>query len=133
MKLQPQQVLEYASPKAPKPLRIWLAVMCLLAAFVGWNWPRLTPTCFPNPFDLTMLILLAPAAFVIAKTSSLPRWSFAVFGGLGVLMFLLANFHDNNFRRSTAWNDVLIPWCAMVAGGALVTTLMAALGRAAAR
>jgi hypothetical protein len=129
MNTEGQRTLDYATPTAPKPRRIWLPILCLLVAFNVWNWPRLTPTFFPNMFDVIALILLAPAAFVVARISSLPGWVFTLFGGLSVLLFLMANFNDNNFRRNTTLNDVLLPWCVMVVGGAVAARFIASAGR----
>src|SRR4051794_30758693 len=101
MKTDDRAILEYAAPAARMPRRAWLPVVCLLVALATWNWPRLTPTFFPNALDVAALILLAPAAFLIARKSSLPGWAFTLFGGLAVLLFLMANFNDNNFRSNT--------------------------------
>jgi hypothetical protein len=130
---EPQTILDYAAPAALKPRRIWLPIVCLLVAFEVWNWPRLTPTFFPNALDVTALILLAPAAYLMARSSSVPGWSFTLFGGVGVLLFLMANFNDNNFRRTTTLSDIRLPWCAMVVAGAVVARLIAGAGRGAAR
>ena len=124
-----QTILEYASPATAKPRRIWLPIVCLSSALVVWYWPRLTPTFFPNTLDVAVLILLAPAAFAIARSSSLPGWAFTLYGALSVTLFLLANFNDNNFRANTAANDIVLPWCGMVVAGALVARLIAAVGR----
>src|SRR4051812_36707624 len=112
MKPPASQILNYAPSSAPKPRPRRLLLLCLLVAFVVWNWPRLTPTFFPNRVDLTTLILLAPATFLIASTNSLPPWNFTAFGGFGVSLFLMANFNDNNFRRTAVLPDLLVPWAA---------------------
>jgi hypothetical protein len=124
-----QKILDYAAPVTPKPRRYWMPVVCLGIAFGVWNWPRLTPTGFPNRADLGTLVLLVPAAVVMARFSSLPRSAFALFGAAGVAFFLLANLNDNNFRANTVVSDVMLAWCATVAAGALVGVAVAMLSR----
>jgi hypothetical protein len=124
-------ILEYASAAPAKPRRIWLPIVCLSVSSAVWYWPRLTPTGFPNANDLTVLGLLAPACFAIARFTSLPSWVLTLFGGLGVGLFLFANFNDNNFRRNAVVRDMLLPWSAMVLGGALGARLIAGASRTA--
>lgn len=78
---------------------------------------------------MTVLMLLAPGAFVMARHSSMPYWGFAAYGAMGVLLFLLANFNDNNFRRNTDVYMVLMPWLTMVVCGAWVGLGVAFAGR----
>jgi len=69
----------------------------------------------------------------MARYSSLPGWGFIAYGAGAVFLFLFANFNDNNFRANTDAHDILLPWCAMVACGALVSRVIAFAVRAAAR
>jgi hypothetical protein len=133
MPIENEPILDYAPPRSAKPRRLWLPVVFLALAFVVWNWPRLTPTFFPNGFDWAVLALLAPAALLMSRYSSLPSWGFVAYGAGAVFLFLFANFNDNNFRANTDARDVLLPWAAMVVAGALVSRVIAFAGRAAAR
>ena len=128
-----RSILDYALPTTAKPRRPWLPAVFLSLAFVVWNRPRLTPTGYPNGLDWTVLVLLGAGALVMARYSSLPGWVFVGYGAAGVVLFLFANFHDNNFRANTGAEDILLPWCAMVAGGALVSRTIAFAGREAGR
>jgi hypothetical protein len=125
-----QPILDYSPPRSAKPRRLWLPAALLSVAFVVWNWPRLTPTFFPNGLDWNVLVLLAAGALIMARYSSLPGWAFLTYGAGAVFLFLFANFNDNNFRANTDAQDILLPWCAMVAGGALVGRVIAFAGRA---
>jgi hypothetical protein len=69
----------------------------------------------------------------MARYSSLPGWDFVAYGAVAVFLFLFANFNDNNFRANTDARDILLPWSAMVIGGALVSRVIALVGRTAAR
>jgi hypothetical protein len=113
-----QTILDYALPGSGKARRLWLPVVLLSLAFVVWYWPRLTPTFFPNGLDWAVLVLLAPGALAMARYSSLPGWAFAAYGAGAVLLFLFANFNDNNFRANNDAREVLLPWSAMVLAGA---------------
>jgi hypothetical protein len=126
-------VLDYATSASARPMRAWLPPILLLPGVVVWHgWPHLTPTGFPNALDLAMLALLAPGAFIMARYASLPGWVFVAFGASGVFLFLLANFHDNNFRRTTMPSDIMLPWSAAIIGGAIVCRVIGILGRAGA-
>jgi apolipoprotein N-acyltransferase len=126
-------VLDYASTASAKRRRLWVPPVFLSLAFTVWYWPRLTPTFFPNGFDWKVLALLAPSALAMARYSSLPGWAFVAYGAVAVFLFLCANFHDNNFRANTDAHDILLPWSAMVVGGALASRVIASIGRTAAR
>ena len=128
-----QTILDYVSPGSAKPRRLWLPIGLLSLGFVVWYWPRLTPTFFPNGFDWTVLVLLAPGALAMARYSSLPGWAFVAYGAVAVFLFLFANFNDNNFRANTDGRDILLPWTAMVIGGALVSRVIAFVVLTAAR
>ena len=133
MTQESRPILEYAIPAVARPRRWWLPVVFLSVAFVTWNWPRLTPTFFPNDVDLAMLVLLAAGALGMTRSSSLPGWAFVAYGAGAVLLFLLANFGDRNFRSNTSISDILLPWCAMVALGGVVSRAIAFFGRARAK
>ena len=97
-------ILDNALPTSP-PRRTWLPVLCLGTTFVIWYWPRLTPTFFPNALDIAAVVILLPTSFLIARTTSLPGWVFVAFGASGVMLFLLANFNNNNFADATEGNS----------------------------
>ena len=124
---------DYA-PRAGKaqPLRVWVPILFLAAAVAVWHRPRLTPTFFPTALDLTMLAWLIVGAILIARLSSLPGWAFLVFGAVGDMFFLLANFEDNNFRAEN-WpllrKEVAVGWCSMGAAGAAIARVIAVVGR----
>jgi hypothetical protein len=131
MSHESQPILDYVNPTPAKPRRLWLPPVLLSLAFVVWYRPRLTPTFFPNGFDWTALVLLAPGALVMARSSSLPGWAFVAYGASAVLLFLFASFNDNNFRANADPRDILLPWTATVIGGALVSRVIAFVGRSA--
>ena len=126
-------IIDYAVPTLAKSRRPWLPAVFLSLAFVVWYWPRLTPTFYPNGLDWTVLVLLGAGALTMARYSSLPGWAFMSYGAVAVVLFLSANFNDNNFRANTTAQDILLPWCAMVFAGAVVSRLIAFAGRAAVR
>src|SRR5215210_3704338 len=130
---QSPSILGYGRSAPAKPLRLWVPVAVLSLALLAWNRPRLTPTFFPDRRDLTMLVVLAPAAFAMARWSSMPGWALGAFGAIGVALFLLANLNDNNFRAYTSASEVLMPWCAMVAAGGLAGGVIALAARRAGR
>lgn len=123
-------ILEYGTRSTATPQRVWIPIAYLsLSVLVWWGTPRLTPTGFPNALDRSMLILLAPTVFVIARWTSLPGWVFTLFGAVEVGLFLFANFQDNNFRGNTEAKDIIVPWSLMVAGAAVGARVIAGVGR----
>lgn len=122
-------ILDYSLPAPAIPRRPWLPLVFLSLAFLVWYRPRLTPTFFPDGLDWTALVFLAAGAFVMARCSSLPALAFAGYGAAAVVLFLCANFDDNSFRSNTNVRDILLPWGAMVTGGALVGRCIASAGR----
>ena len=79
-----------------------------------------------------MLAWLVVGAVLMARLSSLPGWAFLIFGAAGIMLFLLANFADNNFRAEN-WpllrKEEAVGWCSMIAAGAAIARVIAFVGR----
>lgn len=122
-------ILSYSAHSERAQPRYWIPAAMLGIALLVWDSPRLTPTFFPTTLDWMVLVLFIPVTILMARYSSLPGWAFTTFGGLGVCLFLVANLDDNNFRANFYLDDILLPWCLMVAGGAIGARMIAAVVR----
>jgi hypothetical protein len=122
------QVLNY-SVSDQRRRRAWLPVVLIFCAAAVWHWPRLTPTMFPNILDQSMLGVLLLGALCIGYFCQLPAWVVGGYGALGMWLFLIANFNDNNFRANYTAAELMLPWSIAVAGGAVSAWLAALAGR----
>jgi hypothetical protein len=125
-------IIDYAPIENRRARRAWMPLVLMLASTLIWYRPRLTPTFFPDLLDEAALGALLAGAFAVGYWCWIPGWATLAFGGLAVVLFLMANLDDNNFRANTRPADVFWLWSLSVAAGAIIAWIVALLGSRAA-